>query len=190
MGESKDGFKFEIGDVVRVLDGKGIPHYTGSWTEGMENFVGHTYIVDDRATNAICMQNAYSLKDRYGERLGYQFDERGLSKVDHAGKMWRSLLPDKDLTYTISGDGGLVKWDKYGIFVENPHSVKRIIKNGRGTVVFWGDGTKTVVKRAEDEPDNDYAAFTAALAIKVYGSNSRLKRIISKVEVQKKKKKK
>lgn len=55
---------------------------------------------------------------------------------------------------------------------------KRIIRHGPATIVFWGDGTKTVVKRAPDEPDNEYAAFTAALAIKIFGNNSKLKKIV------------
>lgn len=54
----------------------------------------------------------------------------------------------------------------------------RILRNGPATIVFWGDGTKTVVKRAPDEPDNEYTAFTAALAIKIFGSNSKLKKIV------------
>ena len=48
------------------------------------------------------------------------------------------------------------------------------------TIVFWNDGTKTIVKRAKDEPDNTYSAFTAALAIKLFGSNSALKKFIEK----------
>ena len=56
----------------------------------------------------------------------------------------------------------------------------RILKSGIATVVFWNDGSKTVVKRGKDEPDDTYAAFTAALAKKVYGSNSKLKRLIAK----------
>lgn len=56
--------------------------------------------------------------------------------------------------------------------------VKRILKSGNRTIVFWEDGTKTVVKRAADEEDDDYAAFTAALGIKLYGSNTALKRLI------------
>lgn len=55
---------------------------------------------------------------------------------------------------------------------------KRILRHGPATIVFWGDGTKTVVKRAPDEPDNEYTAFTAALAIKIFGSNSKLKKIV------------
>lgn len=55
---------------------------------------------------------------------------------------------------------------------------KRILRHGPATIVFWGDGTKTVVKRAPDEPDNEYTAFTAALAIRIFGSNSKLKKIV------------
>ena len=64
----------------------------------------------------------------------------------------------------------------------------QILKSGNRTIVFWSDGTKTIVKRAEDEPDNDYAAFTAALGIKIFGSNSALRRTIKrKTTVQAKK---
>ena len=67
-------------------------------------------------------------------------------------------------------------------YVRNHFTPKRIIKSGPATIVFWKDGTKTVVKRAEDEPDNEYAAFTAALGIKVFGSNSALKNVVEKTE--------
>lgn len=61
---------------------------------------------------------------------------------------------------------------------------KRILKHGRATIVFWADGTKTVVKRAEDEPESDYNAFLAALGKKIYGSNGALKRIVNGIETQ------
>lgn len=60
---------------------------------------------------------------------------------------------------------------------------KRILRSGPATIVFWADGTKTVVKCAADENDNAYAAFTAALAIKIFGSNSAVKKLVkSKTE--------
>lgn len=68
-------------------------------------------------------------------------------------------------------------------------TVKRILKNGDYMTVLWEDGDKTIVKRAEDEAESDYAAFTAALGIKVYGSNSALKRLVASAEVRGKKKK-
>lgn len=66
----------------------------------------------------------------------------------------------------------------------------RILKSGNRTIVFWADGTKTIVKRADDEAESDYAAYTAALGIKLYGSNSALKRIVERTETQKPKKRK
>lgn len=67
---------------------------------------------------------------------------------------------------------------------------KRILKNGDYMTVLWEDGAKTIVKRAPDEPESDYAAFTAAIGIRVFGSNSALKRIVESAEVHGKKKKK
>jgi len=67
---------------------------------------------------------------------------------------------------------------------------KRILKNGDYMTVLWEDGTNTVVKRGQDEPESDYAAFTAALGIKIFGSNSALKKVVGRVETQKPKKKK
>ena len=66
----------------------------------------------------------------------------------------------------------------------------KILRSGNRTIVFWNDGTKTIVKRSEAEADNTYAAFTAALGIKIFGSNSALKRRIDKkTELQKPKRK-
>jgi len=72
----------------------------------------------------------------------------------------------------------------------NTYTPKRIIKNNNAMIVFWNDGTKTIVKRASDELDSDYAAFSAAVCIKLYGSNSALKRIVARTETQKPKKQK
>ena len=62
--------------------------------------------------------------------------------------------------------------------IEQPYP-KRIIYNGPATIVFWNDGTKTVVKRAKKDKDNKYNAFCAALAIKLYGSNSAVCRYVN-----------
>lgn len=66
---------------------------------------------------------------------------------------------------------------------------KRILRSGPCTIVFWEDGTKTIVRKAPDEEDNAYAAFTAALAIKIFGSNQAVKRIVEMTETQEKKEK-
>ena len=60
------------------------------------------------------------------------------------------------------------------------------------TVVIWMDGTKTIVRPAEGDPHNAYLGYCAALAKKVHGTNSALKRDLEKVLVlmEKKEKKK
>ena len=61
---------------------------------------------------------------------------------------------------------------------------KKIIKSADRTIVFWDDGTKTIVRRSDDTPDDIYSAFTAAVAERIYGSNSQIKKILrTKVEV-------
>ena len=66
----------------------------------------------------------------------------------------------------------------------------RIIRNGNATIVMWADGTKTVVKKSADDPEDDYAAFTAALAKKVYGNNSHFKKMLKDRTVEQKPSKK
>lgn len=88
-----------------------------------------------------------------------------ITPFESLGDIWSTLL--RDMTV-----GALIP--------------KRILRHGPATIVFWGDGTKTVVKRAHDEPDNEYAAFTAALAIKIFGSNSKLKKTVTKLTKEQK----
>lgn len=65
--------------------------------------------------------------------------------------------------------------------------VKRILISGMCTIVFWLDGTKTIVRCQDGTKPNVYNAFTAALAKKIYGSNSQIKKIIERnTQVQKK----
>lgn len=60
---------------------------------------------------------------------------------------------------------------------------KHIIHNRKTgeTTVIWKDGERTTVKPMEGMPDSEmssYSAFTACLAKKIFGSNSRVNRIV------------
>ena len=46
------------------------------------------------------------------------------------------------------------------------------------TTVLWNDGTRTTVKLSDDDIYDEYSAFCAALAKRIYGSNSRIKKIM------------
>ena len=57
---------------------------------------------------------------------------------------------------------------------------KKIIRSGDVTVVIRNDNSKTIVRRDPDDEDNLHAAFCAAVAKKVYGSNSQIKKILDR----------
>lgn len=64
----------------------------------------------------------------------------------------------------------------------NPYEVRQIIFNKKknATTVLWADGTATVVKKKEGDPLDEQAAFAQALAKKVYGSTSSVRKIIER----------
>ena len=59
---------------------------------------------------------------------------------------------------------------------------EKIFRCGDVTTVIWKDGTKTIVKLMPGEDDSDYGAFTAALAKKIYGNNSKVMRYAGMVQ--------
>ena len=61
--------------------------------------------------------------------------------------------------------------------------VDRIIFNPPATIVFWDDGTKTVVKCMEDQPYEKYAGFAMACMKKMFGSTSRAKAIMNECDM-------
>lgn len=59
-------------------------------------------------------------------------------------------------------------------------NVSKIIFNPPATIVFWEDGTKTVVECAAEDEFSEYYGFLAALGKKVYENNSQIKKLIDK----------
>lgn len=57
---------------------------------------------------------------------------------------------------------------------------KKVIYSGRATIVIWDDGTKTVVKCSEEDEYVPEVGFLWALAEKVYGSKSRLEKVMGR----------
>lgn len=67
----------------------------------------------------------------------------------------------------------------------------KIIQNGPAYIVFWKDGTKTMIKKKEDDLDDPYAAFGQALMIKIFGTTSGAHKMVDKhLTIQKTKDKK
>lgn len=64
----------------------------------------------------------------------------------------------------------------------NDLNPRKIIYSEDCTIVFWNDGTKTIVRRSKGTKDDKHSAFCAALAKKVFNTNSELKRKIKVAE--------
>ena len=62
-----------------------------------------------------------------------------------------------------------------------PEPVK-IIYSGNRTIVFWDDGSKTIVKCAEGQDFDEYNGFVAAYAKKMFRGTSRVKKLINKIK--------
>lgn len=81
--------------------------------------------------------------------------------------------------------------DVFGILDARTSKAKKVIYDEAAgvTVVLWRDGTKTVVRAAEGEEHDAYLGYCVALAKKMHGTNSALKRDLEKVLVVKEDKK-
>ena len=160
--------KYKVGDKVKILNGRYDNAANGcvSWVPSMDEIVGQigsVKIVDE-------CDNTYVVAVPGCRCRSWWYRENWLAPADGEGK---------------KTDDGVCK-----VLVSSIYTPKHIYKGKGKTVLLWADGTKTIVKRAEGEPDNDYAAFTAALAIKLFGTNSEVNRIVRQTELVQKRKKK
>lgn len=99
-----------------------------------------------------------------------------------------NVLADREFSYEIDAE----KVDKMMLhslfYPENStHSVNyvkalplidKIIFNNPATIVFWSDGTKTVVKCMKNQEFNTYYGVACAIMKKYFGNNSSAKAFI------------
>ena len=57
---------------------------------------------------------------------------------------------------------------------------EKVIFNNPATVVFWADGTKTVVKVQNDEPFDKEKGFAMAFIKKFFGNTGRYNELLKK----------
>ena len=83
----------------------------------------------------------------------------------------------KGILYSPSKDSVKIKDKDEADAIIFP-GIERVKFNGPATVVFWKDGTKTVVKRTEEDKDDPRVAILYAIGKKLFGTNSKLKRVL------------
>lgn len=116
-----------------------------------------------------------------------QCDDEGLNEINK--RVYGIKSPSHSMIEGIKdcGTSAAIKGILNGIYGTKFPIVKRILISGMCTIVFWLDGTKTIVRCQADTKPDIYNAFTAALAKKIYGSNSQIKKIIQRsIQIQEK----
>ena len=61
-------------------------------------------------------------------------------------------------------------------------NIREVIFNDPATIVFWLDGTKTIVKKVDDEPWDPEKGLAMAIIKKYFGTNKEIKKIILSLE--------
>ena len=66
--------------------------------------------------------------------------------------------------------------------VDIPGMIDRVIFNDPATIIYWKDGSKTVVKRSYDDIWDSEKGFCMAIIKKLYGNTSFIKKFIEPEE--------
>lgn len=154
--------KFQVGDVVRVLDGKNIPDYTDGWVSDMEKHVGKCFkvakVLPDCKGDG---RNGYILKTT--DLVQYVFDERGLELVETSEVRLRKKLESV-----------------FGIKTCSVTGIKDVIFHNPATIILWEDGTKTVVKCGKNDTYDPEKGMAMAICKKLMGNKGNYNNVFKK----------
>lgn len=160
----------------------------------------HTSAYDGKYTGVVgrvvqCYKRNSTDKEIYGVRLNGQYNPKSSNGLFWFREDELVRFFDRDSIDAFVNSLKTMDSIREAIKMTNPDPepslVEKVIVNGYKTIVFWNDGTKTIVSCREGEEFDIYTAFCAALAKKMFGSTSRVKAILEdKLIIQEKKDKK
>lgn len=178
---------FEPGDLVKINNVRHI-HYGRTGTiigiphTGPDDVPHYDVRLDPTAFDVgrdvkgfdLCV-NARSLTHRFPEKTEIVMELRSCKTLYQGLKKFQDKQAEDTVEYTKELRNKLIG----GTDEMKNVDVKKIIFSGPKTIVLWTDGTKTIVSMSKDETNFDpEAAFRAAYTKKMFGSNSKIKRII------------
>lgn len=68
--------------------------------------------------------------------------------------------------------------DDTEVFVSD--MIRNVVFSGPKTIIIWKDGSKTIVSCGDEDQYDRYAGFCAAFTKKIFGSTSKIKKILEK----------
>lgn len=183
---------FQLEDQVKVIEPRLI--YYG-WTGTIVQIEDIDYNTEPIYT--VRLNKTYIPFDDNDTHLEIKVNAKGLEKIKRreadeeiitmrlrSGKTYLTQIgrcknKDNGFDSVIYQMGKKRKFAERGTDKMKNVDVKKIIFSGPKTIVLWSDGTKTIVSMSKNETKFDpEAAFCAAYTKKMFGTNSKIKRII------------
>lgn len=104
------------------------------------------------------------VRKNYKDKIGVQIDGCRNPESEYGlfwfGEKWLAVIPN----FSSNVDD----------------AIKQIIYSGQKTIILWADGTKPIVSCGMEDDFDPYAGFCAAVAKKLFGSTSKVKKIINR----------
>lgn len=177
--------KFNVGDMVKIKS----PYYISSGCIGIISAISY-FTIDEEAQYEVLIPETDTLV-YINESDLVKIPEKGYSPTTQQIKddinsiygtsswfnIWatRNAYINEDIRRTQEMMDAVGKMVHEKEEREMSMTPKKIMRNGPATIVFWEDGTKTVVKKMPGDKDDIYAAFCAAFTKKHFGSNEKVK---------------
>lgn len=139
-------------------------------------------IINDNICNTI--SNNDSICNKISTVSRYEYTP--ISSSNFCGESVSDLI-SKEVKKIVDETNNTEDLNGINIVMKNAFclDVKNISVQSDGTtVVRWCDGDVTFVRCSKDDKNDLYAAFCAALAKKVYGSTSQVRKIVSEYNVE------
>lgn len=174
---------FKVGDRVKINPKKSYNQYS-------EYALSKAYVIHDIRGALIGYQTVALLKEEEGDISGGFIESlealelvepnAGICEKEELRKEIHDKMkfPRNIADHCVNDVLATIKFAETKNFYSL--NVSKIIFNPPATIVFWEDGTKTVVKCSAEDEFNEYYGLLAALGKKVYESNSQIKKLIDK----------
>ena len=174
---------FKVGDRVKINPKKSYNQYS-------EYALSKAYVIHDIRGSLIGYSTVALLKEEEGDISGGLIESlEALELVEPDAGICEKEELRKEILSNMKIPLDIADYCKNDVLMtmkvaktKNFYSlnVSKIIFNPPATIVFWEDGTKTVVKCAAEDEFNEYCGFLAALGKKVYENNNQIKKLIDK----------
>ena len=131
-------------------------------------------------------QIIFARKDRTNEENPMTLNKLGRYITNEHTRNFEKDFLNREWFAGGSGRGYDSKVDYNGISRRSnmmKYGVKEIIYHDAATIVYWTDGTKTVVKCNKNDEYSEYSGFVAAVAKKMYGGANAINRLIDSKKV-------